>query len=359
MDKIKKIIPIFVPHRGCPNDCVFCNQKKITGKTNNNINRDYVISVVESYLQTRNKYSDLAYFGGSFTAIDKDLQVELLEIAHFYQKKGVFDNIRISTRPDAITEEILDIQKKFGVTIIELGIQSLDDEVLKKSNRGHTVRDSINASKLIKEYGFTLGHQVMPGLPGSDFKKDIDTCKMSIEMKPDIVRIYPTLVIKETELENMYKENKYLPLSVDDAVSLSAYIYSLYTVNNINVIRIGLQNTDTINEDNDVLSGPFHPAFRQLVEERLYLNSMLYNLTGKKLDENITVCANKKLMSYIVGHAKKNFNSIKKEYNLKRIYLKEIDDQNCIDIYNDLGLITKIYREDIFDNFIKNYKVEE
>ncbi len=173
----KKIIPIFVPHRGCPNDCVFCNQKKITGKTNNNIDKNYVVSVIEDYLKTRDKYSDLAYFGGSFTAIDLDLQIELLEIAYHYKKMGVFDNIRISTRPDAINDEILKIQKKYGVTIIELGIQSLDDDVLKKSNRGHSVEDSIKASKLIKEYGFTLGHQVMPGLPGSSMQNDIDTCK--------------------------------------------------------------------------------------------------------------------------------------------------------------------------------------
>jgi len=359
MNNTKKIIPIFVPHRGCPNDCVFCNQKKITGKTNNNINRDYVVSVVEDYLKTRSNYSDLAYFGGSFTAIDLDLQIELLEIAYHYKKKGVFDNIRISTRPDAINDEILKIQKKYGVTIIELGIQSLDNDVLKKSNRGHTVEDSIRASKLIKEYGFTLGHQVMPGLPGSSIQNDIETCKKSIEMMPDIVRIYPTLIIKETELENMYKENKYSPLTLEDAVNLSAYIYSLYTVNNIKVIRIGLQNTDTINEDNDVVSGPFHPAFRQLVEERLYLNSIVCNLSDKKYGENLTINANKKLMSYIVGHGKKNFNQIKEKCNLKRIYLQEIEDTNLIDIYDDLNLIAKINKEDIFEEFISNFKIED
>lgn len=359
MNNSKKIIPIFVPHRGCPNDCVFCNQKKITGKTNNNINKNYVSNVIEDYLKTRDKYSDLAYFGGSFTAINMDLQIELLEIAYFYKKKGVFDNIRISTRPDAINDEILKIQKKYGVTIIELGIQSLDNDVLKKSNRGHTVEDSIRASKLIKEYGFTLGHQVMPGLPGSSVQNDIETCKKSIELKPDIVRIYPTLVIKETELENMYKENKFSPLTLENAVDLSAYIYSLYTVNNIKVIRIGLQNTDTINEENDVVAGPFHPSFRQLVEERLYLNSIIYNLRDNKINENITLNANKSLMSYIVGHKKKNLNCIKDKLNLKRIYLKEIEDKNNIDIYDDLNLIVKINKEEIFNDFIRNLKIED
>lgn len=348
MNSTKKIIPIFVPHRGCPNDCVFCNQKKITGKASNNLNKNYVIDIIESYSGTRNKYSDLAYFGGSFTAIDLDLQVELLEIAYFYKKKGFFDNIRISTRPDAINDEILKIQKKYGVTIIELGIQSMDDEVLKTSNRGHSVDDSINASKLIKDYGFILGHQIMPGLPGSNINKDIDTCRKSIELKPDIARIYPTLVIKETELENMYKENKYKPLSLEEAVSLSSKLYSLYTVNNIKVIRIGLQNTDTINEDNDVIAGPFHPAFRQLVEEKLYLNCIVDNLKRFKLKEDITIKTNKKLMSYVVGHGKNNIKFIKNSFGLKRIFLQELDNEELVEIYNELELITRIKKEDIF-----------
>lgn len=359
MNSSKKIIPIFVPHKGCPNDCVFCNQKKITGKTNSSINSAYVTSVIEDYLKTRDKYSDLAYFGGSFTAIDLDLQTELLEVAYHYKKKGIFDNIRISTRPDAINDEILKIQKKYGVTIIELGIQSLDDDVLNKSNRGHSVQDSIKSSKLIKEYGFVLGHQIMPGLPGSSTEKDIETCKKSIELRPDIARIYPTLIIKETELENMYKENKYLPLSLENAANLSAYLYSLYTVNNVNVIRIGLQNTDTINEENDVLAGPFHPAFRQLAEEKLYLNSILYNLRDKELNESITISANKNLMSYIAGHGKKNFDYIKDNFGLKRIYLQEIEDKSIIDIYDNLKLIAKIKKEDIFKEFISNFKIED
>ena len=355
MNDSKKIIPIFVPHRGCPNDCVFCNQKKITGKASNNINKNYVIDIIESYSSTRSKYSDLAYFGGSFTAIDLSLQMELLEIAYHYKKKGFFDNIRISTRPDAINDEILEIQKRYGVTIIELGIQSMDDEVLKMSNRGHSMQDSIKSSKMIKDYGFILGHQIMPGLPGSNTTKDIETCKKSIELKPDIARIYPTLVIKETELENMYKENKYKPLSLEDAVWLSAKLYSLYTVNNINVIRIGLQNTDTINEENDVLAGPFHPAFRQLVEERLYLNSIADNLEVKKLKDDITIKANKNVMSYVVGHGKRNINFINNVIGLKRIHLQEIEEKDVVEIYDGLNLIAKIKKEDMYNDFIKYF----
>jgi histone acetyltransferase (RNA polymerase elongator complex component) len=245
MDKMK-IIPIFVPHIGCPNDCVFCNQKKITGRGTVSATARYAEEIVGEYKKTIKKgtFTELAFFGGSFTAINLDIQKQLLQVAKRCKDEGVVHRIRMSTRPDAINEEILNLQKSYGVDIIELGIQCLDDDVLKKSNRGHTKADSIRASRLIKEYGFTLGHQIMPGLPGTTMEKDISTCMESIEMKPDIVRIYPTLVIKDTELENMYLRGEYRPLELEEAVEISSFILSEYMNNNINVIRTGLQNTD-------------------------------------------------------------------------------------------------------------------
>lgn len=350
-----KIIPVFVPHRGCPNDCVFCNQKKITGKTNIVVNRDYVKSIVEEYLKTRSNYKELAFFGGSFTAIDIDLQNELLETANFYLKKGAFEGIRISTRPDCITPEILELQKKYGVKIIELGIQSLDDAVLEKSNRGHTVQHCIDASKMIKQFHFILGHQIMPGLPGSNFDKDIYTCLKSIEMKPNIVRIYPTLTIRDTQLECMYNNKTYNPLSVNDAVEVTAYIYSLYEAANVNVIRIGLQNTDTINEDHDVVAGPFHPAFRQLVEDRILLCSMVEKLKHITVPEYLTIQADKKLMSYVVGQHKCNTKFLKDKFNIKRIYLKECDEDvknNSIYFYDSDREIANVNLNEIYNNYI-------
>lgn len=355
--KNNKIIPVFVPHKGCPNDCVFCNQKKITGKTNIVVNKDYVISIVEEYIKSRNKYADLAFFGGSFTAIDESLQIELLETAYYYKQKGYFDNIRISTRPDCINEHILNIQNKYGVNIIELGIQSLDDDVLVKANRGHTVKDSINASELIKQYKcFTLGHQIMPGLPGSNIEKDILTCRKSIKIKPDIVRIYPTLTIKETELENLYKENKYTPLKLSEAVKLCSNIYSLYTVNNIKVIRIGLQNTDKINDKNDVVAGPYHPAFRQLVEENLFLNAIIFNLSKRNINliDSMELQANKKLMSYISGHKRNNIIELKNKFSINKLRLKEISDENNINIICDNSMTCTINTLDIFGDYINN-----
>lgn len=354
MNKKTRIIPVFVPHKGCPHDCVFCNQKRITGKNDDDINREYVIRTVEEYLKTQSKYSDIAYFGGSFTAIDIDLQKELLEVAFFYKNKGIVDNIRISTRPDAINEEILDLQKKYGVTIIELGVQSLNDDVLIKSNRGHSVQDVINASKLIKEYGFILGHQVMPGLPGSTRESDIHTCKMSIEMKPDIARIYPTLIIKDTELECMYKNGTFKPLTVQEAVEISSYIYSLYTINGVNVIRVGLQNTESINTDHDVISGPFHPAFRQLVDDAIYLKTMDKIIKKYDIKESMTVCAQKKIFSNIVGQNKSNIKYISDKFNIKKINLKENSVDNILFIDSNGKTVCEIDKETIIKDYVNN-----
>lgn len=336
MNKKIKIIPIFVPHIGCPNDCVFCNQRKITGKGEVLPNKDYATKIVEQYRKTiDDDYAELAFFGGSFTAIDFNLQEELLKVGKHYKDLGVVQRIRISTRPDAIDENILNVQKKYGVDIIELGIQSLDDEVLKKSNRGHTREHSINASKLIKNYGFTLGHQIMPGLPGSTEEKDIQTCIDSISMKPDIVRIYPTLTIKETELEYMFKSGKYKPLSLQEAVHITAHIYCLYKNNNINVIRIGLQNTETINDDADVIAGPYHPAFRQLVEEKIYLYSIIKLFQNKNLkNKNIIISANNKEISNISGQYKCNLNILKTDFSINKISFINSMDENLIDIYS-------------------------
>ncbi len=352
-----KIIPIFVPHVGCKNDCVFCNQKKITGKGSVHVDSRYAIDIVEEFIKTidDNTETELAFFGGSFTAIDIKLQSELLQVGKFYKDKGTVQKIRISTRPDAIDNNILKLQQKYGVDIIELGIQSLDDNVLKKSNRGHTKMDCFNASKLIKEYGFRLGHQIMPGLPGSSPETDIKTAIDSIELKPDMVRIYPTLIIKDTELLNMYESGLYVPLSLDAAIELTAQIYSLYMTNNINVIRIGLQNTETINEDNDVVGGPFHPAFRQLVEERIYLSSLESQLISKDLGNgSIRINADYKIISNITGQNKSNIIKLKNKFNIKKISFSNSENKNLIEIYLDDKKIGSFNKSDIFSNYLSS-----
>ena len=355
-----KIIPIFVPHVGCKNDCVFCNQKTITGKGTVRVNSKYAIDIVEEFKKTidENTYAEIAFFGGSFTAIDIKLQEELLSVGKYYKDKGVVKRIRMSTRPDAISNEILDLQKKYSVDIIELGIQSLDDEVLKKSNRGHTRKDSENASKLIKEYGFTLGHQVMPGLPGSTMENDIMTCIDSIAMKPDIVRIYPTLIIKDTELLNMYECELFKPLSVEEAARITAYIYCKYMTNNVNVIRIGLQNTDAINEGADVVGGPFHPAFRQLVEEKIYLNSIVNVLKDKDLNnKSIKILADNRIISELVGQNKSNTIKLKNMFNIKNIAFANSSNENLIEIYDGDTSVGSFLKSDIYKNYLYGAKI--
>ncbi len=362
MNSKMKIIPIFVPHVGCPNDCVFCNQRKITGKGEVKVNSQYAIEIVEEYRKTisENTYTELAFFGGSFTAIDLNLQEELLKVGKHYKDLGVVQSIRMSTRPDAINENILNLQKKYGVDIIELGIQSLNDEVLKKSNRGHTKQHSINASKLIKQYNFTLGHQIMPGLPGSTKENDIQTCVESISMKPDIVRIYPTLTIKDTELELMYECGMYKPLSLQEAVDVTALIYSMYMKNNINVIRIGLQNTESINETEDVIAGPFHPAFRQLVEEKIYLNAIINILKNKNLQNKlIKISTNNKLISNIAGQNKSNIIKLKNMFDIKDISFENCSDENIIEFYvvnkddkNKKDKVGSFLKNEIYSDYI-------
>ena len=265
--KKQYIIPIFVPHLGCPNDCVFCNQKSISGQTKE-ITKDDVKETIEEHLKFVKEKSkvEIAFFGGSFTGIDEKKQEELLSVAYEYIKQGKANSIRISTRPDYIDRKILKKLKKYKVKTIELGVQSANDYILQKAGRGHTFEDVKRASKLIRFFGFDLGHQMMVGLPESTHLDEINTAKQLIKLKPKMVRIYPVLVIKNTKLEKEYEEGKYKALTIVQAVETCKELVKLFAKKNIEIIRIGLQPTDTItsldNPKSEVVAGPFHPAFR-------------------------------------------------------------------------------------------------
>ena len=322
MSKNYYIIPIFVPHEGCPHNCVFCNQDRITGAADD-VTSQTVRNTINYYLETiKNKSAtiEVSFFGGTFTGIREEKQKELLEVAKEFKDKKCIDKIRLSTRPDYINDYILTYLKEYGVDIIELGVQSLDEDVLKKAGRGHNVQDVINASRLIKEYGFVLGHQIMPGLPGDTFEKDINTTKASLEMKPDICRIYPSLVIRDTPMEKMYKCNEYVPYSLEEAVDISKVMYEMYRKNNVNVIRIGLQPTESINEGGDIIAGPFHPSFRELVEGSLLSDIILANM---KEEENVLIHINSKDLSKLYANKKLYFNKLKE--NNKFIIVEQND----------------------------------
>lgn len=278
------IIPIFVPQEGCPHKCVFCNQDKITG-TQEVVTAQTVYDTVDEYLKTIDKNNatvELSFFGGTFTGIREEKQKELLKVAKEYKDKKLIDKIHMSTRPDYINEYILNYLKEYDVDIIELGVQSLDTDVLKASGRGHSIEQVKEASRLIKEYGITLGHQIMVGLPKDTFEKDINSVKKSIEMKPEIARLYPALVIKDTPMEVMYNNKTYIPYSLEEAVEVCKKLYVLYKDAGINVIRMGLQPTEEINLDGEVLGGPFHPAFRELVEGSLMVDQIRNQIKDTK-----------------------------------------------------------------------------
>jgi histone acetyltransferase (RNA polymerase elongator complex component) len=305
------IIPIFVPHKGCPHSCVFCNQKEITGQMDD-VDDVFVEREIAKYLNTIPKSAstiELSFFGGSFTGIPIDEMISLLKPAKRALDEGKIDAIRLSTRPDYIDDFILQTLKKYGASIIELGVQSMDEEVLSKSRRGHSVEDVYRASSLIKEYGFRLGLQMMVGLPGDDFKKDTHTADEFIKINPEMVRIYPSLVIKNTMMEQMYKKGEYKPLSVDEAVEICTSLYLKFVANDINVIRMGLQPTENINLGKDVISGPFHPSFRELVESVLMNDMILYSY--KKLGSaSMDIFINPKSISKLYADKKRYFNEM-------------------------------------------------
>ncbi|MGH4138096.1 elongator complex protein 3 [Clostridium sp.] len=321
MSNLHYIIPIFVPHEGCPHECVFCNQNSITG-TSEKVNAGYVETTVNEYLKTINNDEaiiEVSFFGGTFTAIKTEKQIELLTVAKRFKDENKIKFIRLSTRPDYIDDSVLINLKKYSVDIIELGVQSLDNEVLLKSGRGHTAKDVEKASKLIKRYGFTLGLQVMLGLPGDNINKDIETAKGVIALKPDNCRIYPALVIKDTPMEKMYVNQLFKPYSLNEAVNISKVIYSMMVANKINVIRIGLQPTAEISEGHDLIAGPFHPAFRELVEGSIY-NDLLYDLILNDFKNDINskralVRLNPKDISKLYANGKSFFNDMKKQIN--------------------------------------------
>ncbi len=303
-------IPIFVPHKGCPHDCVFCNQRQITGQTDD-ITEEDVVRIIEENLATMDtdSYIEAAFFGGSFTGIDMDKQTELLSAVHPYIKDGRINGIRCSTRADYIDDKILSTLKGFGMTAIELGVQSTDDYVLGCSRRGHSFEDVVRASEDIKSFGIELGLQMMLGLPGDTREKMLKTASDLISLKPSCVRIYPTLVVPQTALWHMHEEGTYTPLTLEETVDVLSEIMPMFKRAGVNIIRVGLQTTDNINES--TVRGPYHPAIRELAEGRIVRNVLEKYMPCEKLD----VSVNKKRVSVTLGHKRCNKEYFNNKYS--------------------------------------------
>ena len=299
-------ISVFVPHVGCPNMCSFCDQRYITG-VKTVPGSDEVINAVICAKKSKNydpKNTEIAFFGGSFTAINRNYMISLLETAYSFVKSGDVCGIRISTRPDAIDDKILKLLKSYGVTSIELGAQSMDDGVLFMNNRGHTRQDVINASRLIKQYGFSLGLQMMTGLYMDTDEKTIFTAKEIVELKPETVRIYPTIVLKGTTLAAFYADGYYKPQTVDEAVNICVKLLEIFKKADIKVIRLGLHSI----EKKAYVAGPWHPAFSELCFSKMFLDRALGMLTEKGV-YNLYVAPLS--VSKMVGQKRNNLNKLK------------------------------------------------
>jgi histone acetyltransferase (RNA polymerase elongator complex component) len=315
------IIPFFIPHSGCHHQCVFCNQKNITGQ-NKSAEVSSVPLKINEYLKTNDSDEpvQIAFYGGSFTALPRETQKTYLEAAWPFIKSGQVKSIRLSTRPDCITREVLAFLKEYHVETVELGVQSMDDSVLTLSGRGHSAADTANAIALLKESGFTIGSQLMPGLPGDSAEGFMNTVDKTIALEPDFVRIYPALVIKDTPLEELYRMGRYIPLSLNEAVHLCRDALLRFEGAVIEVIRIGLQPTEELEKPGTILAGPYHPAFRQLVESAIILDKMTALLRGSRTENTDTIfLVHPDDLSSAIGQKRSNVEHLKDQFALKTI----------------------------------------
>jgi histone acetyltransferase (RNA polymerase elongator complex component) len=313
-------IPIFIPELACPNRCIYCNQRHISGQLQA-VKPEEIKQIIEQHLATfiRPSEVELAFFGGSFTGIDEKDMLTYLQIVQPYIEQGKIKSIRISTRPDYINEKILDILQQYNVKDIELGAQSLNEEVLAFAKRGHTVRDVENASQLIKSYGFSLGLQMMIGLPLDTVEKSKETAKKILKLGAESTRIYPTLVINNTDLADLYRQNKYKALSLDEAVDWTAEIYKIFSQSSIKILRVGLHPSEALINGTELLAGPFHVSFKELVLTKIWQEKF------EKLPINTkTIFVNPKEINYAIGYNSKNKQLLQKKFP----YLKFISDSN-------------------------------
>ena len=325
------IIPIFIPQLGCLHRCVYCHQPTITG-VKPHLDLKQIKNQIEFFLlrkrHPKRKHIQIAFYGGSFTALNPKWRKKLLTLAFQYVQTGQVHSIRLSTRPDAINKIVLTELKTYGVKTIELGVQSLDNKVLDVCQRGHDAEAVYKATDLIKIHGFQLGWQLMPGLPEESAESRKKTIDGILKWRPDFIRIYPTLVIKDTILAKWWEEKKYLPLSLTEAVKICKEMVLIFQKANIPVIRIGLQASESLLQPGHILAGPWHPAFGELVKSAIILEKVriiLEQYFSKAKIINIFVHPTK--ISQVMGQRKKNYQKLKTYFPQKRIA-----------IFSDLGL---------------------
>ncbi len=322
MSPRRRIIPLFVPHWGCPNDCVFCNQRRVSGSRFPATSETVRSTLAE--LPAGAGY-ELAFYGGSFTAIPPAQQEELLLAAQPFRERGVIASIRLSTRPDAIDAGTLDRLSRFGVRTVELGAQSMRDEVLRLCGRGHSAADTEISARLLKEAGFSLILQMMTGLPGDSDEGAAETARRLIAASPDGVRIYPTVVLRDTALETMWRDGKYREHTVADAVRVCARILPLFEDAGVPVIRIGLQPTEELSKGG-ALAGAYHPALGELVRSRVLLEAARALLRDVPPGSEVILGVGKGRVSAMVGRHRENLDELGKAFALRGIHVREMNE---------------------------------
>ena len=319
------VIPVFVPHLGCKQRCVFCDQKRISG-SERAASAETVRQAIETAaaLPRTGAKRQLAFYGGSFTAIPEAQQEELLGTAAAAIARGEIDAIRLSTRPDAIDETVLERLRRYGVETVELGAQSMDDAVLAASRRGHTARDVEKAAAAVRAAGFRLILQMMTGLPGSDEEKDVETARRLIALRPDGVRIYPTVIVRGTELCQMWRRGEYCEHTVEDAVRVCAKILPLFEAAGIPVIRLGLNPTEELSSG-EAAGGAYHSALGELVKSRVMLERAREILAGTPRGSRVTLGTAERSLSQLIGQKRENLHRLKSEYGLGEIKVVPAD----------------------------------
>ncbi len=335
MSARQTIIPVFVPHVGCPNDCVFCNQRRISG-TLSPITPGQVSAAIEqgAAITPQGVERQLAFYGGSFTAIPAQAQEALLGAAKPYIDDGTLSAIRLSTRPDAIDEQTLVRLRQYGVKTIELGAQSMNDRVLKLAGRGHSAEDVRCAAKLVKAFGFELILQMMTGLPGDeDGKASIMTAHELVALQPDGVRIYPTVIVKDTALYDLWQQKKYKEHTVEDAVTVCAELVPIFESAQIPIIRLGLNPTEDLS-NGDAAGGAYHPALGELVRSRVMLNQARKMLQGVEPGSSVILQVGKGKTSQMIGQHRYNLDTLRHEFALNSIKIQE-----CKEKTNEISLL--------------------
>lgn len=305
-------ISVFIPHIGCPHRCSFCDQRSISGAAHAPSPEEVraLLDGQAPHLAERNMQAEIAFFGGSFTAVPRDYMISLLECAAEAVRKypQVYCGIRCSTRPDCISEEIIAILKGYGMTAVELGAQSMSDEVLQANERGHSAEDVRRASRLIRESGISLGLQMMTGLYKDTEEAVRLTCREFIALEPDAVRIYPTVILKHTRLGKLYESGEYRSFGFEQTVDLCAELLREFEAAGIRVIRMGLHASEEV--EGEMLGGVYHPAFREIVESRLFLNDMKRELLTREKG-NYMIYTDSRNISRAVGQKRGNIAALR------------------------------------------------